>query len=98
MTPDGPLDPPAPAPGAAAFDSHSGVLARRVLCRSLPDRVQDQPVADGDRAAALWAGGRAGRRLAGPAGLRGRAVVRQLQDARLRLALSDVLSAEPRDR
>ena len=84
--------------GPAAGDSHPGALARRVLPGAVPDRAEDQPVADGDRAAALCAGARSRRRLAGRAGFRRRAVVRQLQNPRLRLALSDVLSAQPGDR
>ena len=39
-----------------------------VLPRAVRHRAQDQPVADGDRAAALYAGARSRRRLAGPAG------------------------------
>ena len=45
--------------------AHPGALARRVLPRAVPDRAEDQPVADGDRAAALCAGARSRRRLAG---------------------------------
>ena len=47
-------------------------VARRVLPRAVPDRAQDQPVADGDRAAALCAGARSRGRLAGHQGLRRR--------------------------
>ena len=64
-----------------------------LLPRAVPDRAQDQPVADRDRAAALYAGVRSRRRLAGLEAILRRAVARQLRAARLRLALSRVLSA-----
>ena len=54
-------------------------VARRLFPGAVPDRAQDQPVADGDRAAALHAGARSRRRLGGLRGLRRRAVVRQLR-------------------
>ena len=73
-------------------------LARRLLSRSLPDRAEDQPVAHGDRAAALHARVRSGRGLGGLESVRCRAFVRELRLHRLRLALPRLLSQESRDR
>src|SRR5882757_5556323 len=71
-------------------------LARRVLPRAVPDRAQDQPVADDDRAAALYAGVRSRCRMGRPQGISLRAVAGELHVHRLRLALSRFLSEEPR--
>ena len=65
---------------------------------AVPDRAEDQPVADRDRAAALHAAARPCRRLAGHPRFLCRPDVGQLRTARLRRDLSDVLPAQPRDR
>src|SRR6266851_4291067 len=84
--------------GRAAHRARPLSLARRVLPRPVPDRPEDQPVAHGGRAAALRARARSGRRLGRSARLPRRAVVRELRVHRLRLALSRLLSQEPRSR
>ena len=83
---------------AKARRPHSLCVARRVLPRAVPDRAQDQPVADRDRAAALYADIRSRRRLARRAKFLRRSFARQLRLSRHRSALHFVLCEEPADR
>src|SRR5687768_7104667 len=83
--------------GTATCRLHSLSMARAVLCRSVPDRLQAQPVADGAGAAALYARARSVRRTFGVAGVRPRVIVRELRASGVRLDLPLVLSAKPRD-
>src|SRR5262249_1507691 len=83
-----------PAPGRAG----AVPVARRLLPRPLPDRSQDQPVADDHRPAALCAGARSGRRPAGLARVPLRPLARELRLAPRRPALSLRLPQEPRGR
>src|SRR3954447_18212122 len=84
--------------GGTAGGARPLPLAPRLLPRSLPDRDEDQPVADGDRAAALHASVRTGRRLGGFESFRRWPVIRKLRLPRFRLALSVLVSQESRSR
>src|SRR5215813_7527880 len=84
--------------GRAVDRARSLSLACRLLPPPVPDRTQDQPLAYGDRPAALHARIRFRRQLERLRTSALRTLVRKLRLARFRLALPRVLSQEPRSR
>src|SRR5262249_47044200 len=70
-------------------------LARGVLPRAFHHRAQDQPVAVGAGAAALYPGARSRRGLAGAEGLRNAAVAGLIPVAWFRFHLFAVVSEKP---